>query len=166
MKPFFLALRAKIYDYQELKDDFFKILKGRWVRDENLHLTLCYFGDSYSIDELLTTLPKTINLTESLELTSLDYFKHNNVLYAKTQSTELEALRSSICNMFALKDTKTFTPHVTLMRVKEVYNQDGFEQKILNYNDKKIGIVDTALHLMQSHPHKDGVKYESVKKFQ
>lgn len=165
MKRLFLALRAKIYDYEKLKEDFSKIVKGRWVEDENLHLTFCYFGDAFSIDELLTSLPPVIEKTEPLILTSLDYFKHNNILYAKTQSKSLETLQSSICDMFALKDAKTFIPHVTLMRIKKVYDKESFKEKILHYKDKKIGILDTTLQLMQSYPHKDGVKYESIKQF-
>ena len=86
MNRLFLALQAKLNDYNSLQSDFRGAIKGRWVADKNLHMTICFFGDTYSIDELLKRLPALVEEIEPLTIDSLGYFEHNNILYAKVRS--------------------------------------------------------------------------------
>jgi len=38
MKRLFLSLRAELSGYSKLQPDFSGLLKGRWVKSENLHI--------------------------------------------------------------------------------------------------------------------------------
>jgi len=96
MNRLFLALKAQLHDYNAIQSDFLGSIKGRWVTNENLHMTICYFGDTYSVDELLEKLPRLVEEIEPLSLKSLGYFEHNNILYAKVKSRNLERLQESI----------------------------------------------------------------------
>jgi RNA 2',3'-cyclic 3'-phosphodiesterase len=165
MNRLFLALKAQLYDYKSLQSDFKGSIKGRWVADENLHLTLCYFGEAYSIDELLDKLPALVREIEPLSVSSLGYFEYNNILYAKVKGKALETLQSSICSSFSLSDTKIFIPHVTLIRVKDIQNKTAFKDKLKHYKNRRVGILDTRVELINSHLGPKGARYETIKKF-
>ena len=161
----FLALRAALSDYDELRSDFEGIVEGRWSKEENLHATICYFGNAYTLEELLERLPMAFEKVGPLGLTSLDYFPHNNILYAKPQGYELDALHSSVCDLFSLEQAKAFTPHVTLMRMKKINDKKAFNQVLKSYTDIEIGTTETTVELMQSHFSPSGVKYVTLKRF-
>ncbi len=104
MKRIFLALKAHVDNYDKLQSDFENVLKGRWVSEENLHLTVSFFGDIYGVDEILQKMPPLTEDIGELELTSLGYFERNNILYAKTKSQKLDRLHSFITDSFSLKN--------------------------------------------------------------
>lgn len=165
MNPMFLALRADFYNYDALKSDFEEIIEGRWASEENLHATICYFGNTYTVEELLQRLPSALEKVEPLELTSLSYFSHNNILFARPHGYKLDMLHSSLCTQFSLKETTHFVPHVTLMRMKKINDKQAFKELLEKYKNIKIGVTETAIELLQSHFYPDGVKYVTVKKF-
>lgn len=166
MNRLFLALKAQLNDYGSLQSDFLSSTDGRWVADENLHITLCYFGDNYSVDELLRTLPQVVEKLEPLTLTSLGYFENNHILYAKVKSKELEKLHDSICTLFSLPNKELFIPHVTLIRIKDFHNKKAFRQMLKKYKGQKLGRTDTTFELINSHLSPDGARYESIKRFE
>ena len=166
MNRLFLALKAQLNDYNELQSDFRGALNGRWVADENLHMTICYFGDTYSIDELLEKLPALIEEIEPLTINSLGYFEHNNILYARVKSKKLEMLQESISSSLLLQNTKLFIPHINLIRIKDIHNKKAFKHMLKNYKNKPIGSVNTTLELINSHLYSDGAKYECIKRFE
>jgi 2'-5' RNA ligase len=165
MNPVFLALRAHLYDYDVLKSDFKEIIEGRWSSEDNLHVTICYFGNIFSTEELLQKLPSTFEKIEPLSLTSLEFFSHKNILYAKPEGYKLDALHSYVCALFSLDHSKAFVPHVTLMRIKKVNDKQALKEMLKRYKNKKIGVMKTSVELMQSHFYPDGVKYVTTKKF-
>lgn len=166
MKRIFLALKAKIDDYDRLQSNFEEVIKGRWVPEENLHVTVCYFGDLYEVDYILQKMPLLNDKLREFKVSSLGYFKHNNILYAKAKSQELETLQSSICRLYSLPTTKPFIVHVTLMRIKEIQDKDTFSKLLEEYKDKTLGIVNPRFELMQSRiQHPGGAKYESIRKY-
>ncbi|MDT8339365.1 MAG: 2'-5' RNA ligase family protein [Sulfurimonas sp.] len=161
----FLALRAHLGDYDKLKHDFKEIIEGRWTSEENLHATIYYFGNTYTVEELLEKLPPTFEKVEPLELTSLSYFSHNNILFARPEGYKLDMLHSSLCTQFSLKEATHFVPHITLMRMKKINDKEAFKELLERYENIKIGATETAVELLQSHFYPDGVKYVTVKKF-
>lgn len=165
MNPMFLAIRAHLNNYEKLKSDFKGTIEGRWTVKENLHATICYFGNLYTAEELLEKLPSDFKKLEALSLTSLDYFSHNNILYAKPKGYELDALHTSICDLFSLEQTKSFIPHVTLMRMKKINDKQAFNEVLKSYANIEIGTTETTIELMQSHFSPDGVKYLTIKQF-
>lgn len=166
MKRIFLALKAQIDEYDKLQSDFEGLIKGRWVPEKNLHVTVCFFGDAYEVEEILEKMPPLTKKIEQLELNSLGYFEHNNILYTKAKSQKLEMLQSSISNVFSLPNSKPFIPHVTLMRIKDIIDKKAFKQMLNNYESKSIGVVESRFELMQSHIlHPGGARYESIRKY-
>ncbi|NOR56889.1 MAG: RNA 2',3'-cyclic phosphodiesterase [Sulfurimonas sp.] len=166
MNRLFLALRAQLNDYDQLQSDFLASIKGRWVADENLHITMCYFGDTFDVDELLERLPPLLEVLKTIPLESLGYFEHNNILYAKAKSRTLETLQASICASLSLSNTQLFIPHVTLIRIKDIHNKKAFKQMLKNYKNKTIGELDTCFELINSHLYSSGASYESIKRFE
>ena len=167
MNRIFLALKAKLHDYDKLQSDFSEVIDGRWIPSENIHITISYFGDGYNVDELIEKLPILIEPIESLTLDSLGYFKQNKILYAAAKSIKLEKLNTSINNFFSLEQTKSFIPHATLMRVKSIKNDRLFREILSSYENRNLGILDTKFELMSSHiQHPGGAKYECIKRFE
>ncbi|MDH4944424.1 RNA 2',3'-cyclic phosphodiesterase [Sulfurimonas sp. C5] len=166
MKPLFLALKANLNNYENIQSDFANLLEGRWVPDENLHLTINYFGNKYSVEEILEKLPKLITPIPTQTLSGLDYFKTNKILYAKSTSMGIARLSDSISKKFSLKQTKEFVPHVTLMRIKNITDIDSFKEVLESYKNEDLGSVETTLHLMESEiRHPGGAVYTSIKSF-
>lgn len=165
MEPLFLALKAHINDYEKIQDDFNDIIKGRWAPPSNLHMTINYFGNQYSLDELLRNIPPFLKPVESFKLCGLGYFESNKILYANSEVHTLDVISSSIADALSLKQ-KPFVAHVTLMRVKEIKDKDAFKKALENYKDIELGSTETTFELMQSHiRHPGGAIYESIKKF-
>lgn len=166
MKRIFLALRAHIYEYDKIKSDFFGLIKGSWVKEENLHVSICYFGDVYKIDEILERMPPLTQMSEELELNSLAFFEHSSILYAKTKSQTLDTMHSSVSTAFSLQDGKPFIPHVTLMRIKKIEDKTAFKEMLERYKDKTVGRVEARFELMQSRiMHPGGAEYKSIRKY-
>ncbi|QOP42088.1 RNA 2',3'-cyclic phosphodiesterase [Sulfurimonas marina] len=166
MKPLFLALKAKLNDYEKIQSDFSKLIKGKWVPGDNLHITINYFGDKFTLEELLEKLPSLITPVPELQLSGLGYFEKNKILYIKSEVKGLTSLSEAISNEFSLPQTKEFIPHVTLMRIKSITDIKGFKEMIDNYKDEELGSVATTPELMQSEiRHPGGAVYTSLQSF-
>ena len=160
MNRLFLALAVKLDDYNAIQRDFSNVIEGRWVREENLHITLCFFGDCVAKEHLVNTLPSLLHTIEPLKLSSLEYFSHNKILYVKTFSQELNELHKKICSHYDIKQRESFILHVTLMRIKKLKDKELFDDLLKHYEKKKLGSVAQRCHLLQSHLHPEGAKYE------
>lgn len=165
MQPFFLALRAELYNYEKIQTDFSGVVQGRWTPCENLHVTFNYFGDKFAVEELLEKLPPLITLLQPFELSSLGCFTSNKILFATGQNAQLALLSSLIDDAFSLGETKAFIPHVTLMRMKAVNDQTAFEKILHTYDDKVLGKVESVLELMRSVKRGEETVYKTIKKF-
>lgn len=166
MKRIFLALRAKIDDYDKLKSDFSDVIQGRWIPEENLHLTLCFFGDKYDLDELVEKMPNLSGEIEELDISSLGYFKHNNILYACVNSKKLQILHSLVCDTFLIQHPEKFIAHVTLMRIKNIKYQEEFNKILDDHKDKRLGKTKAEFELLESTiMHPGGAKYKSIKRY-
>jgi 2'-5' RNA ligase len=163
MGALFLALKVQLNDYEKLQSDFVGLIAGRWIASQNLHITVSYFGEKYSVSELLEKLPSLIVPIKALKLSALGYFESNKILYAKSESHELALLNALVGEAFSLGQTKPFLPHATLMRVKTVEDETAFREKLKYYENKEIGTVDTSFVLMRSHiKYPGGANYECL----
>ncbi len=159
----FLAVPAILYDYEKIKADLAGSIRGRWVPSGNLHLTLSFFGDRFKREELLSRLEPLMRKIDATEITGLGFFKHNRILYAKAESLTLEELHTNIAWEFDLPVKQGFVGHITLMRIKKIYDIEVFRQKISSYDGRVIGKLEPRLELLQSHLFSDGARYESIK---
>lgn len=161
----FLSLRASIDDYEVIQHDFSDVIKGRWTPPENLHLTLSFYGDKFTREELLEKLSSVeLTLTPSI-LRGIGYFKKRHILFAKVDNPALEPVYQTLNTLFELPVSHTFVAHVTLMRVKEVLDAEGLERCLEHYKEKTIGTLENTPELMQSELHHEGARYSLVKRF-
>ncbi|WP_345978871.1 RNA 2',3'-cyclic phosphodiesterase [Sulfurimonas sp. HSL3-2] len=165
-KPLFLAMKAKLYDYDRLQEDFSGLINGRWIPSENLHVTVAFFGDKFTEEELIERLSLLLAPIAPFKLSGLDYFGSNKILYAKGESLELASLVSSLNDAFSLGEAKQFIPHVTLMRGKSLKDIAAFDKMLQAYKEKEVGTVETVFELMQSTRRHDGASYECIKRFE
>lgn len=165
MKRLFLAVPVTLFDYQGFQDDFNAIVQGRWVPQQNLHLTLKFFGDRYEkeyLTEIISALPLRL---ESSELKGLCVLPSSNILYAQTNNSTLSTLYAQLKEALMLYEEERFVPHVTLMRIKTVSDQIVFEKKLKSYEAKTIGVLQEKIQLIQSVLTPSGAEYTLIKEF-
>lgn len=165
MERLFLSVPATVSEYDRIKETFSGIISGRWVPAEALHVTIYYFGDTFKRADLIKSLTPLVSEIASSDIIGVGYFTRNDILYAKTQNRSLEALFGHITKMMGLPVKGAFVPHVTLMRVRQVFDSSRLEKHLRRYDDKRIGRVMPHLQLMQSHLHPDGARYGLIKRF-
>ena len=164
-KRLFLALPAVIDDYKTIQDDFSEVITGRWTPQENLHLTLSFYGNQFEQEELIQRLSTLKVKIEPSIIRSLGYFEKRKILYANIENAALASAYETLNTLFDLPMKNTFVPHVTLMRVKTVVDKDTFSEKLDLCSGQKIGSLGSSLELMQSELHPDGASYTLVKRF-
>lgn len=165
MNRLFLAVPAILFDYEKIKRDFSDLISGRWTPRDNLHVTLYHFGNRFESATLVEKLMPLVSQVDSSEITGLEFFARNNILYAKSDNASLETLYTRITKEFALSTKNAFIPHVTLMRIKEIGSRKLFEQKLRLYDKHVIGSLAPEVQLMQSRLYRDGARYELIKRF-
>ena len=154
-----------LFDYKTIQEDFKEILHGRWVRSQNLHLTLKFFGDTYDKEFLIQRLSSLNLQAEASELKSLALLNENKILYAQTQNPSLQRIHAQIQKAFILPDEQAFIPHITLMRIKKIPDKIVLDEKIKKYEDKPIGKLHPKIELIQSVLTPQGAKYTTLKVF-
>jgi len=106
---------------------------ARWVDEADYHLTLRFFGDVAGpmADEIVQALDRLAGQSFSLRLKGIDVFtpKKPHLLYAGVEACPaLETLQADmerISRKLGLKPgKKSFTPHVTIARLKQVRLDD------------------------------------------
>ena len=100
---------------------------ARWIDVENYHMTLRFIGDveGHVADEIANALARVVRTYCSLTMSGLGPLggKNTNSIWARTMTsadlTALQAAMERICQWLGLPaDPRTFTPHVTLARLK------------------------------------------------
>lgn len=161
----FLALPAVLDDYETLKRDFKGLITGRWVPPENLHLTLKFFGDRFEQALLIQHL-STLSLDlPPLTLRGVGYFAKNRILYARVEEQGLADICRSVNTLLGMPVKETFVPHVTLMRVKQIIDDEAFHARLERYATVKLGMLGEETVLMQSELYSDGARYSVVERF-
>jgi 2'-5' RNA ligase len=150
----------------------------KWVRPENLHITLKFLGDVnedsiYTIAQKLTEL-SAVHAALQVKLKTIGAFpslKRPNALWIGiTKTPALEALHCGIEEAMSQagfkKEDRPFTPHLTIARVKGMRDYHGLYEKINAVSGKDFGKSDAAeIVLMQSDLMPGGAKYMRLKSF-
>lgn len=146
----FLALNLN----EEIKNKYFNILKIdekiaelKKVSKNKMHITLAFFDDikEEQIElikkEAINSSPAPFNINFENISYFTNKFKDTNVIFVKAVSEELEkyvkVLRDNLNNNIEnLKyDKKDFKSHITLARVKRVYDNEKLKEKIEEVNN-------------------------------
>lgn len=151
----------------------------RWVKPDNIHLTLKFLGDMDEglVVDAVEKLKGTCSTFPAfnLEICGTGVFpnmKSPRVIWVGImQSPLLADLQSSIEDgMSALRFTRekrTFTPHLTLGRFRSAKGKDALLEKIGLYKDSGYGMIDArAVSFMRSDLSPSGAKHTAIAEIQ
>ncbi|MEZ0324065.1 MAG: RNA 2',3'-cyclic phosphodiesterase [Hydrogenothermaceae bacterium] len=158
----------------QIKKDFGGVISGRWVKKENLHLTFKFIGDIpvERINDIKEILSDIINVDIDTEiyLNGLGIFPNINqpkILYLTVKPTEgLLDIKKEIENrLYRLgfkKDMKTFTPHITINRIKDA-KISQLTEKLQKYENKSFGSQrKIQINIIESVLKTDGAQYKPI----
>ncbi|MDO8747171.1 MAG: RNA 2',3'-cyclic phosphodiesterase [Thermodesulfovibrionales bacterium] len=144
----------------------------KWVRTENLHLTLKFLEDTTeellkSANERLISLSKSHNRF-SFQVSGAGAFP--NIKYPKViwlgvhDSEEIVNLQHDIDESMAglgfEKDDKQFTPHLTIGRVKSMRNKDALIKELITLKEVDFGKIEVLnITLMKSELKPGGAEH-------
>lgn len=157
----FIASPIKLDDFRTIQGDFETIIDGKWVEEENLHLTWVFLGnvtDKKPIIEMMQGL----SMSENEELIrGLGYFgRPPRVFYAKAETKALYEKAGEFKSAgFKLY---RFKPHITLCRIKKINDYKSYKELIKNYREKVLGIVKPEIILYQSRLSEKGPEYKCI----
>lgn len=135
---------------RQVLNDLKNALSGesvKWVAPNHLHLTLKFLGDTWpsQVDEISEELNQAAKLYSpfSFELEGLGIFKNKGmprVLFANIkEGEELQLLASEIEKRLEKlgfePESRSFTPHLTLARIKFLKNKKAFYQAVEKYQE-------------------------------
>jgi len=185
MKRLFLAIPIQTENngFKPLIEDLRKRLSHEkminWVRPTNIHLTLKFIGETPPQDE-----PKIIDavskVLENQKSFTMDFNRTGlfgsryapRVLWLGMQQTpeELlnleEAVLTAFDNIGYQRDRQNFVPHLTLGRIKDLYEKQYF-QKVVQAIEQKSYIHQEVneVILFQSILRPEGAVYKMMKKW-
>jgi len=151
--------------------------RPRWVRPENLHVTLKFIGHfpGERVDDVARALEKIASRPQiALEIRGIGLFPNDRrpaVVWAGVQAPpELAALAAQIDEALApcgiARDTRPFLPHLTLARLKEPGLSGALRTLAANSKDRVFGEeIAAEIQLMESKTKSTGAEYTTLHSF-
>ena len=166
-------IKDKIGVYEEpLKKEKAKI---SWVKPENIHITLKFLGEveENKISEIYEALKKCVSNQKpfDIEVMGTGGFPNLNrprVIWVglKKGSEELKTLAKSIDNELEKlgfqKEKRGFSPHLTVGRVKSIYNIHEFVKKMNSVEFKGDTFTADEILIMKSDLKPTGAVYTKL----
>jgi 2'-5' RNA ligase len=174
MHRLFIGIRPP-EDVRDLLLDAMEGIEGaRWVDDANLHLTLRFVGEVErpAANDLAAALARIAWPRFELRIEGVGHFTRKGeakALWARIPASEpLEGLRQKVesaCEAAGLgRETRRFTPHVTLARLNRSSGPIG--GWLSSFGDMRAGPWEvTEFILYESHLGRTGSFYEPVTTF-
>jgi 2'-5' RNA ligase len=150
--------------------------KAKWVRPENLHVTLKFLGET-AAEKLISTSLESVRseATVEMEFRGLGFFpnqKRARVLWAGVKaSANLSGLAGDVdralTTMGYPAETREFTPHLTLAR----FDPPGMSPALIKAVESKAmrswGVLRTGkFHMIQSKLRPTGAEYTTLRSFE
>ena len=125
----FIASPVILDDYTSIQEDFKDIINGKWVEEENLHLTWVFLGDIKEENPVIDKLKEISALANQIGIEELGYFgRPPRVFFAKSEEKALydkaRELRNAGFNLYRFK------PHITLCRIKAIHDYKAYKEKL------------------------------------
>jgi len=95
---------------------------GKRVEKENIHVNLKFLGEMPSPNRIIKEISTIKYKPFKIRINGFDAFpnkKFAKILHLKIESPELVELQKTIQQTMRNFDARPYTPHVTLMRIKE-----------------------------------------------
>ncbi|NUM81037.1 RNA 2',3'-cyclic phosphodiesterase [bacterium] len=170
-------IHRRLADVQHRFKPLFSQSRVTWVKPENIHLTLKFFGDIQP--SMVETIEKACQNLQthsvfSLSLQSLGYFpnaKNPKVFWCGYDaSDELNRLHlqleNDLLSLGFTKEEREFSPHLTLARFKELHSHDREAlASAVEFDLAAMTHTVDALTLFQSRLTPNGSIYSPLKKF-
>lgn len=150
----------------------------RWVRAENLHVTLKFLGEvaEAKVDAVRSALGEIrSDHAVALEFRGLGFFpneKHPRVFWAGMEaSPNLKTLAGDIEGAMEKqgipREKREFSPHLTLARFERPRLPEALRKLIADSQQREFGSLRTnQFHLIQSKLKPTGAEYTTVATFQ
>jgi len=154
----FIASPVKVNDYASIQEDFKDIIEGKWVKEENLHLTWVFLGDLKNENPIIDKLKKISPLESEVGIEEMGYFgRPPRVLFAKTEEKVLYNKAREFKE--AEFDLYRFKPHITLCRIKAIHDYKAYKEKLKEYREKALGLILPEINLYESTLTSEGAEY-------
>ena len=143
------------------------IAEVKFVNKNKMHITLVFFENikESDIEKIKSSLEKTSNVIKPFNILfeKLSYFTNKfndiNVLFVKANCKELDEYVKHLRDNINIKyDKKDFKSHLTLARVKKVYDNDKLKDIINNIHFEKSSFLANSITLYES----DFVNYREI----
>jgi 2'-5' RNA ligase len=151
MKRTFAAIKIPISKKtKELLNEFKIILKDeriRWVEENNIHLTICFLGDTEEskINEVSDKLTKALKGVKSFDISCVGFGVFKSVFNAKAlwigieKSNRLENIYLSVEEVVRslgfVSEHREFKPHITVGRAKLIKDKVRLRNLLNNYKE-------------------------------
>lgn len=147
----------------------------RWVKPDNIHLTLKFLGniEEKSVEKIVKTIDGICNkyAAFSLEVRGTGVFpniKSPRVLWVGIiGNSVLEGLQKELEDGMASiefeRESRKFTPHLTLGRFRATVKKEKLLDKIESYKNSSFGLIDVkSILLMRSVLKPSGAEYAKI----
>ncbi|HOK37227.1 MAG: RNA 2',3'-cyclic phosphodiesterase [Bacteroidales bacterium] len=160
---------------ESLNKDILKIQKelkhfqGKITELENLHLTLKFLGETDDLNEIkIINLLSEINFKSfTTNLSNLGVFREQDIRIVWIHLTNCEELQKKVDkaleSLYPLE--KRFMSHLTIARVKKVFNKDLFLNELWKIKLPDLSFEVTNFRLKESKLTSNGPIYKTVKQF-
>ena len=154
----FIASPIILDDYASIKEDFKDIIEGKWVEEENLHLTWIFLGDVEDEKSIIDKLKEMSALERNVSIKELGYFgRPPRVFFTKAEEKDLYDKAKEFKN--AGFDLYRFKPHITLCRIKKIHDYKAYKEKLKEYRKKVLGLILPEINLYESTLTSKGAEY-------
>ena len=155
----FISSPITLDDYSSIQEDFKGIIEGKWVEEENLHLTWVFLGDVKDAQPIIDKMQNITPLESEVGIAELGYFgRPPRVLFAKTEEKPLYNKAKEFKE--AGFDLYRFKPHITLCRIKKINDYKQYKEKLKSYREKMLGVIKPEIALYQSTLTSEGAHYQ------
>lgn len=159
----FLGMFARLESYSNLREAFMPYCHGKWVEEENLHVTLYFLGDKIDPDSIINLVESVPRFGEVIPIKGTGLLGETyQVLYGTLSHRYLEEMNGRFQKLFG-SQSRVFLPHVTLCRIKS--SHQGMVEMLELYGQKEIGFVKGPVCLVQSKLDSNGPTYTVIHKF-
>ncbi len=179
LKRTFIAIRVFpdrnfLNEYQRIRT-LLQTESIRWVKPENFHITLRFLGDTseQEIGNISNMLDKGLSdvASFSFDIKGMDVFRsirYPRVLWlGLTNTHDLLKLKTrvdeSLGYLLKEQENNTFSPHLTLGRMKRIMNREIFRELINDYRDHEfLKVQVNKVLFFESVLNKQGATYKVI----